>query len=198
MTTTSALSPLTMTGDPRGSRPPAPKWLTDKVPGAKALARAFESARNGVAEANVAHRAALDALREASKLNSGVWEPRVDVEYDRWRQLKARKIEAEAAIRHAETKAATAWEALYEHLHATPHAQAEANRVANEHFAAIADAFTALDDSVAAFAEAESLVHTKYNVREGFYTKRFSEQYRQDTAALRKAVSAYTAKEAGR
>ncbi|AWB88754.1 hypothetical protein [Homoserinimonas hongtaonis] len=149
------------------TRPPAPPWLITATPGADELATAFEKAKTEAQKAIQNERKTTDAFRAASNPNSGEWEPNIDVEYDRWRQLKAKKGDATARVRSASQPVKRTWHALRDHLADSAEARAEANRVAAERHAELVAAIDALDAAIITFGDVDRLVPTKYARQSG-------------------------------
>lgn len=201
--TTSSLSPFTLRAEPASreygpdTAAPAPAWLVNVTPGSGPLTTAFEAARDAARDAQVANSKAVTAFREASNPTAGSWEPHVDVEYDKWRQLKAAKGATEMAILRASSPVRTAWHALRDHIAKSSEALSEANRVAEHRLDDVLASLDTLDSSLKTFAEADALVAHKYAYSEGFYRKalsadltKFSRDLRGLVAQAQKAGSA--------
>ncbi|WP_309102505.1 hypothetical protein [Microbacterium sp.] len=192
---TSRLSPLTLRSEPASreygpdTAAPAPAWLIDATPGSAPLVKAFEAAREVAREAREANSKAVAAFRAASNPNAGSWEPHVDVEYDKWRQLKAAKGATETAVSRASRPVKIAWHALRDHLIETPEALAEANRIADDRLDDVVASLEALDSSLKTFAEADALVSHKYAYSEGLYRKALSTDLTKFSRDLRGLVA---------
>ena len=152
------------------TRPPAPSWLIDKTPGAAPLMTAFDHAKEAARVADEAHRAATVAFRGASRIDrNNEWEPLPDVEYDKWRALRSKmdvlREPAEYSTQHA---VRNAWYALRDHVATNPEAEAVVRAMVTTRHEEAVSAARALRESVASFAEVDTLIPDEPAARNDF------------------------------